>query len=192
MRRWLFCAVAAVSLLMAIASAALWGRSHFRFEGFSSATASDPSLGQRGREAYSYHGTLELYLWKRDKWPGSILQPGRWDFGSDPLGPPGGRITYLRQQGMKSVLGLGFLRRDETFTVTGPGPIPPTRHSVNLIVPWWALTLAFLATPAVMWWRRRRAPVPGACRNCGYDLRGTPGSACPECGAAREPAESKA
>jgi len=27
----------------------------------------------------------------------------------------------------------------------------------------------------------------GRCRKCGYDLRGTPGSGCPECGWNREP-----
>ena len=48
-------------------------------------------------------------------------------------------------------------------------------------VPHWALCLLF-AIPVALWLRRRgRAPAPGLCATCGYDLRATPGR-CPECG----------
>ena len=56
--------------------------------------------------------------------------------------------------------------------------------SAEIGVPLW-FTTALLTTPALTaayLARRPRLTRPGACRNCGYDLRATP-SRCPECGA---------
>lgn len=63
--------------------------------------------------------------------------------------------------------------------------IPTTRSAVqgysSLKLPLWlpaAPVLLILALVAFIRWRIR----PGHCRGCGYDLRGTPGPVCPECG----------
>jgi hypothetical protein len=53
-----------------------------------------------------------------------------------------------------------------------------------LAVPLWPLVVLALALPAVRIWlgrRERRRARQGRCRECGYDLRGSPGR-CPECG----------
>ena len=62
-------------------------------------------------------------------------------------------------------------------------------HPVNvlaMVTPCWPLVILFGAYPALafvrgpVWrWRRRKH---GLCLKCGYDLRGSPGPRCPECG----------
>jgi hypothetical protein len=53
-------------------------------------------------------------------------------------------------------------------------------HSALVAVPDWFLILPCLPILVATYHRRRR-PVPGHCRRCGYDLRATP-DRCPECG----------
>lgn len=62
-----------------------------------------------------------------------------------------------------------------------------TQRELQAAVPTWFALLAggLLAWRAGVAWRRARRS-PHACARCGYDLRGTPGGACPECGSARE------
>jgi hypothetical protein len=187
MKRWLANAVAAVALLLSLACAAAWVRGYFRWDAFSSATATAPALPQHGFEAVNYGGFLELYAWRRDPWAGAIVQPGRWDYGAMMPGPNGGRRAYLRSVGMRPLLGFGVLLQDEAITVTSPGPTPPPRHSLIVTLPWWALVLGSAAIPAAIYFRRRNAPGPWACPSCGYDRRGTEGAACPECGVAIAP-----
>jgi hypothetical protein len=55
----------------------------------------------------------------------------------------------------------------------------------TLWIPYWLPLLATAAMPLLRlrtWSRRRKDLRIGHCRNCGYDLRATPGR-CPECGA---------
>src|SRR5262245_47773573 len=77
----------------------------------------------------------------------------------------------------------------------GPSPLEPGNAtawlhlrwisiaSINdtLLLPFWIPLLA-IAAPTLWLWHRDRRRVPGACIRCGYDLTGTPGGICPECG----------
>ena len=58
-----------------------------------------------------------------------------------------------------------------------------------LVAPYWFLVTATALAPAHWLWRKRtdaRRRQTGACRACGYDLRGSPGR-CPVCGAEPPP-----
>jgi hypothetical protein len=85
--------------------------------------------------------------------------------------------------------GTFWQRRGFRFVRDGPTPsprgtVPSTETSVDVRVPHWLLLLAFAALPGVRVTRRSRATRrgnSGLCASCGYDLRATPGR-CPECG----------
>ena len=49
--------------------------------------------------------------------------------------------------------------------------------------------LSAIATLGLLGWLRSRAPSPGRCRRCGYDLGGLRTLQCPECGSALPPAQ---
>lgn len=51
----------------------------------------------------------------------------------------------------------------------------------SLSIPLWMPLVAIMIPTAILWWRDRR-PLPGYCPACGYDLRGTAGVRCSECG----------
>lgn len=57
-------------------------------------------------------------------------------------------------------------------------------HLRTVLLAHWLLAIPTLILPVVWLIRRRRNHDPDAvlCAKCGYDLRGSPGGACPECG----------
>lgn len=85
----------------------------------------------------------------------------------------------------------GFLHgtMNDPFPIEWDGPNPPQIKYEFTVVPWWAVVATMSALPVgrglpIMVRRRRtrRRTLTGHCRQCGYDLRATPGR-CPECGA---------
>ena len=86
---------------------------------------------------------------------------------------------------------LSLWRRYGIHWRAGPLDMPPATKDRVLTFQLWhvSVPLALLT-----WWsghrwragRRALAISEVRCPACGYDLRGTPGSQCPECGAARE------
>jgi hypothetical protein len=98
--------------------------------------------------------------------------------GSKAVEIPGGRYAIVLWDGYLAVVGVdrnAFRLPNGRLGVSVPRQGPPGR------IPFWILTLIFMAPP-VLWLALRRPPIPpGHCQNCGYDLRATP-DRCPECG----------
>ena len=176
MRRWLFNLAVATSLLLGLATAALWVRSYWRYD----EVTWERHARRGGTGAYftiglvSESGQLDLYCQRYEEpirspkdWPadGSASRRGGWRT----LPAVRGRDRFLGRSGFYA----GAILR-------------PNLTSRKLLVPHWFATamMALLPVLVIVRWRYGRKAV-GTCRVCGYDLRATP-DRCPECGAVPE------
>jgi hypothetical protein len=178
MRRRLFTACSALSLLMGIIAAALWARSRTREDvlGVFFRTGPESNLLL---DMISLHGGVSLtvqytprYSWElivRDvpnrmmpgvRWSGESRRVVNSDWGG---GPPPLRFDYGRDD-------LG-------------------RPSWHVFFRCWVVLVGCAVLPLVGTWKgiagavKRSRQGTARCRVCGYDLRATPGR-CPECGTA--------
>jgi hypothetical protein len=175
MRRNFFNVVAAVSLVLFLAVAWLW------WSNAPKTILAEPREGQfllicldvRSAVAHESRNARTL-----DQFLTNLLQTGG---------------EYREQR----LLGFWFARGDG-----GGIALPPVaglqayqRCGFWIIaVPYWFAAVLTLIPPMVWVWRRRRGAArrrSGACANCGYDLRATPGR-CPECGTAAIDAKAAA
>jgi hypothetical protein len=172
------------SLLLCVAVASLWVRSHFVEDQACWTASTSRRLG-----FISSLGRVKV-------WHSTLLRPAAdtygapgWSYSSDrpsrALQPdvPGDAATGWNP------FGIGAWDRAH-----GQGRY----HSRGVLVGYW-LPAALLAVPPALWlWRlpARRAgrarsrSFRGLCPGCGYDLRGTP-ERCPECGADASVSSSK-
>ncbi len=183
-RRRLFAAVTILSLLLCLATVALWVRSYWR---------SDTLLRNSGdpqRAQYFGMGSKfgELSLFANHAPAGSARLKQGWRFltGSSSATTRFARFAKEYPQGRSAhFLGFGFAHISTPF------------RSATYVVPHWFCVLLFPALPAVRLrsiLRTRRRNRVGLCQHCGYDLRATPqGGRCPECGlaAAAAPASQR-
>jgi|GEM_PF-4914728 len=59
-------------------------------------------------------------------------------------------------------------------------------HTTQVAVPFWAMLVLLMVSPAWRHWKRRKPQLAGGCLACGYDLRAHgAGERCPECGAVK-------
>ena len=168
--------VAALSVLLLVATAALWVRSHWRNDYYKTAA--------RQTCVFTQPGALWFTLADRPyrTRPGYASEPANgvfdkqnrtWAFDGRPSS--NGYAGY-------SYRGLGFA----CFWFTHTSYSPPCRFTY-VGVPMWGIAIVASVAPA-LWVRRRCRAVrlAGHCAHCGYDLRATP-ERCPECGLAVEP-----
>ncbi|MBC7771023.1 MAG: hypothetical protein H7210_00875 [Pyrinomonadaceae bacterium] len=92
----------------------------------------------------------------------------RWALGTG-MSVNGRRITWYVQRPLWS----GKRFEMQRYAVVKPG---------NVQIPLFYLVGVSLVFPLMSWIARRRHRPPWACDGCGYDLRGTTGTRCPECG----------
>jgi hypothetical protein len=171
--RYLFNAMAGISLLLFVATCILWVKS-YQVE-----TTTCRQIGLRLYAAESLNGKVQFEI--TSGWPPQPKQFQQWEFSSTKVGSPyanlfAGPMTW-------SFLGFGYSSITFTLRVQyAPSPVvtSPARSRM-LTVPLWSVCLMTGWLPP--WWLcwRRRSGNVGICRICGYDLRATP-YRCPECG----------
>jgi hypothetical protein len=190
-----------LSLLMCVATAALWVRSHF---------ARDGLWYTRGPDRYSLHSYRgRLWFWKLSDlryveasvWttPAKMGAGFVWDSAPDSWydpfrgHPKGVRVPddFLDAASFggtvdRRFLGFRYVRNANWAPLAQLQAGYPTASSTAVYVPDWSVVALAAALPAARLARlarSRRRRSRGLCPACGYDLRATP-QQCPECGAA--------
>jgi hypothetical protein len=192
-KRRVFNVLAAVSLVLCLATAALWARSTWRYDHvcrvddfldgsrdpFVTADARRPSWAQ-----FLWHDEWEIlsangvFTVDRDRSDlggrtGQWMESG-WYWTSGPVEERPYSYSYLPDHGV-------WIARDDGER--GHGEWESTR---GLRIPYWPLVSVFSILPFA-WLRRKRRhrwlTRRGLCPACGYDLRATR-DRCPECGTA--------
>jgi hypothetical protein len=180
MKRRLFNLAAAVSLLLCLATVALWVRSYSRGDvpSCSWIRAFEPSTTRWDAIAYVGRGGTLLSVSRM-----VLPQPHQgW-------GKPG--FEFRKSVRLKPYYAAtspsGRWWNPSAFSYSSErqrlGPAGDS-DQVWLEFPLWLLLLIFLVMPVIALradLRRRRQYGPGCCPTCGYDLRATP-EQCPECG----------
>ncbi len=155
-RRRTFTALSVLSLLLCVATLALWVRSYFRADHVSYTDPAGP-----GQERWFAASARGRFIAARDEY---IVNPPGWRWAS----APDRVITIEDPVGALAGIGISF----DLHGVTCPHALP-------------AFTFATLSSPwvctRVRHATKRRRGRTGHCPHCGYDLRATP-QRCPECG----------
>ena len=184
MKRRLFAILATMSLVMCIATCALWERSYWRCDRLQ--WVDHPSVQGNGRWVLFFAGNGKLLFWMDSDCNWSIPHRDRSKLLLDHHSSSFVMECYCRQVLSPNnppphqchILGL-FIRWGG---VDSPND-PETREAV--VCPLWIIfaTTFFLPTIWLLKKLSRRGFRPSFCRKCGYDLRATP-DRCPECGMA--------
>jgi hypothetical protein len=177
-RRVLFTIIAGLSLVLLMATVAVWGRSYF-------------------------YRDIVSYVTKDGN--GQIIQSirGRMDFMSDLDGKSTGSVSHQEDRlstdaiwngGMSGYpvkvewhLGHVWQKYSRYHGFGWPGNGANTGFTTNhrlVVIPYWSPAVLFAILPTIWIWRSikygHRKSI-GHCPKCNYDLRATP-SRCPECG----------
>jgi len=171
-KRRLTTLAAVVSLVLCVATVALWVRSYWRYDGYA-----DYSVGI---DLTSVSGRL-LFIRVRGLRQTGEETHGFWSESSS--SPRGGFVASLFDarplDSFANRAGFGYVNRPVAESVPG---------LFALSVPHWFVILLTAIAP-IMWLHHRRRMrliahrhATQRCPTCGYDLRATP-ARCPECGA---------
>jgi hypothetical protein len=194
-RRILLDALTVLSLLLFVATVALWVRSYWRSDLIGAQSAIMPDGSQRGGTLNSAWGSMEVVVWTRQYQRQTVPRDDA-AFGHfsnpAPAGTSTARRQYLKSIGAWQFLGFAFSRQEMDLTrqrSDGSANGAATPQTVwTVAIPQWFPTGLAAFLPGVWFLRKRRRQrserraKSGRCPSCGYDLRATP-ERCPECGA---------
>ena len=188
MRRKLFNIASVLSLLLCLATVALWVRSYWQSYNvhYESAVANDQAWGVRVGVP---RGLVSVQRYS------AVVRPGlEMEYQRDRLSESGWRpgwrlevhesVSYASPTILIRELWVFLLR----FASSTNAPSDPevSLSSTTLIFPLWVLVLVLAAPEGfrLYFWlrlRQRRSP-RGHCPTCRYDLTGNTSGVCPECG----------
>jgi len=181
-KRRMFDILAATSLLLCLATCALWVRGCWIRDGWRTVRFIGPHTRVESRlELGLLHGIR--FTRERESLGSNVyFQINRDDRRAmgrpEYVGCTWVEIAYapLLRARPDFFLGFSFRHDRERFLDGNMG-----LDVLHVGVPYWFLSAAFIVLP--VWWLRRgrRGHGVGFCKSCGYDLRATPGR-CPECG----------
>lgn len=164
LRRILFNGLAALSLLLALATAGLWVRSQFTHEQWTFSTRRNFGA------AFSAGGVVRVEV---------LDQPYQRQF----LGKPDESFRIQHDAFDPSINVMPFKQPAYGFGSRQVLDFQNKPHLLNcLTMPHWWAAILFALLPgirAVLHWSRRNPP--GHCPACGYDVRANPAK-CSECG----------
>jgi hypothetical protein len=182
-------ALTAVSLVLLIATCALWARSLYVRDILRYALPGESAQVQLRYNTQSMRGRILLGRYSGYN-PGdskaSDYAPG-FDLTSKP--PPSESMLVSQWSPFgRQRLGFGHFQWDAMMS---SGNVTSRYRATVLTLPHWALAVLFAAAPAI--WsirqlRQRARRAKNRCPACGYDIRATPAadgpllSRCPECG----------
>jgi hypothetical protein len=171
-RRWAFNLAASVSLVLCMATVALWAQSRPYHQ------ARRVSSNARFYVFRSLFGIIELDLTEciLGQFPSDF--PNRFTIN---LLPQGTDVVWNR--GFKSVFGFGY--REEPLVGRFPNGFV-TARTRSFSVPLWAVVGVTSILPLLFLYRRLHAYrriLRNGCLTCGYNLTGNTSGVCPECGA---------
>jgi hypothetical protein len=200
MKRFLFNAAALVSLVLCLVAVALWMRSYWRWDRFALfiRKAGQPTTlyssiysVQSARGSIGVARGVEVIVSSGASAPGAGWKSEvNWHHDAGPLRLwtlPNGDTEPQRVFGLYDT---SFAEWWHGFAVKNVAWGTPSntvfKWTLGLAVPHWLVVLITGAWPVVRFGRAlrmRNRLRQGYCPACGYDLRGTPGNTCPECGA---------
>ena len=181
---------AVLSLLLCVATAALWARSLWRVDQVQLKTEPTPLSTSAWKGEMVEEQTFILQsnagglmgAWYVEEKPRSSVRRGKQGltYHSD----DGVRYPVRRPDDPTVERRVGLLGFEYATIFWIYKRSPDTHRSYYLTVPMWAVCLVLALPPVIVFprrWRERRRRGGNLCLTCGYDLRATTGR-CPECG----------
>jgi hypothetical protein len=181
MKRRLFNLAAVVSLVLCLASVAMWVRSSFVTDQWSL------------RKNWTRNGQSILFATSAHSTTGGVEIVSEWGH-ADQHVPDRAEVAHMSGPARELIFQSLDRTWPERLGLRGQWEPAGSVHGddtadgtcIYLNFPYWFPAIAFGGLPLigmVILIRRRRRVTPGRCASCGYDLRATPqGGRCPECG----------